>query len=287
VSERTRHIVLRGEAGDVLHEALSRALAAREVACGWLRASGVLSDVELRAFDGHLGAPSAPRRLTGHVQAIAIEGSVGLAQGEVTVGLRAMLARETDRGLETLAGEIVSAKVVALEAHVTAFDDLFLTRAIDRKANVWLFGEPAAAPPAPSAPRMVEPVREREREREPEPESPPPPAAAPAVWADAIAASNEAEKRVGTIGTGGAVVPPRIPKRVDDEDGMIVPEAGDTVEHFAFGTAEVLKSDGERLHLRAAKDGRIREIALEMLRVTPLDAPEGSPRRFRLDRKLG
>jgi hypothetical protein len=50
----------------------------------------------------------------------------------------------------------------------------------------------------------------------------------------------------------------------------------------------VLTSDGERLHLKVHKDGRIREIALEMLRVTPLDegAQPGSKRRFKLERKL-
>jgi hypothetical protein len=60
------------------------------------------------------------------------------------------------------------------------------------------------------------------------------------------------------------------------------------VDHFAFGRCDVLKSDGERLHLKVHKDGRIREIALEMLRVTPLEeGEEGSDkRRFKLERKL-
>ncbi len=59
-----------------------------------------------------------------------------------------------------------------------------------------------------------------------------------------------------------------------------------SVEHFAFGTGEVVKSDGDRLHLRVGKEGRIREIALEMLRVSRLDdTPEGK-RRFRLERRM-
>jgi hypothetical protein len=58
------------------------------------------------------------------------------------------------------------------------------------------------------------------------------------------------------------------------------------VEHFAFGSGEVVKSDGDRLHLRVGKEGRIREIALEMLRVSLLDdTPEGK-RRFRLERRM-
>ena len=51
VSEKVRHVVLRGEAGDVLPDSLARALYEREVASGWLRASGVLTEVELRVFD--------------------------------------------------------------------------------------------------------------------------------------------------------------------------------------------------------------------------------------------
>ena len=64
-----------------------------------------------------------------------------------------------------------------------------------------------------------------------------------------------------------------------------MPEAGDVVEHFAFGQSEVIKSDGERLHLRIGKDGRVKEIALEMLKVSPLES-NGPQRRFKLDRKM-
>jgi len=64
-----------------------------------------------------------------------------------------------------------------------------------------------------------------------------------------------------------------------------VPEAGDVVDHFAFGRCDVVKSDGDRLHLRIHKDGRIREIALEMLRVTLLDG-DGTGRRFKLERRI-
>jgi hypothetical protein len=34
------------------------------------------------------------------------------------------------------------------------------------------------------------------------------------------------------------------------------------------------------------KDGRIREIAIEMLKVTPIGEREGDKQRYRLDRKL-
>src|SRR5271163_1036036 len=110
-----------------------------------MRASGVLTEVELRVFDASIGGLAEARRIAGPVQALSIEGSVGLDGGEPSLGLRAVLARETDRGMETLAGEIVSARVVALEAFVTAFEDLAIGRALDVRANVVLFGDAANA----------------------------------------------------------------------------------------------------------------------------------------------
>ena len=56
-------------------------------------------------------------------------------------------------------------------------------------------------------------------------------------------------------------------------------------EQMLATVAQVIKTDGERLHLRIPKDGRVREIALEMLRVIPLE-PEGGVRRFKLERRI-
>ena len=276
--EKPRHLVLRASAGDVLPDDVARVLSDQGVTCGWIRASGVLSDVELRAFDGALGAPGEPRRIAGPVHALSIEGSVGLDGGEPSMGLRAVLARETDHGMEVLAGEIVSARIVALEAYVTGFEDLSIGRALDPKANVVLFGDAADA-------------RYRLDEERPvltasQPVAPAKPAA-PTAWTEAITASTEQEivRQPASRGAVGGAIPTR-PARVQRVyDETLVPEPGYVVEHFAFGRADVLKSDGDRLHLRVAKDSRVREIALEMLKVTPLES-EGPHRRFRLDRKM-
>jgi hypothetical protein len=64
------------------------------------------------------------------------------------------------------------------------------------------------------------------------------------------------------------------------------PEPGDQVDHFAFGRADVVKSDGDRLHLKVHKDGRVREIALEMLRVSRLPDDDDGKRRFKLERRM-
>ncbi|HEX3344411.1 MAG TPA: hypothetical protein VHS09_07545, partial [Polyangiaceae bacterium] len=83
-----------------------------------------------------------------------------------------------------------------------------------------------------------------------------------------------------------APMPQRPQRPATMGDDAPVPEPGDSVDHFAFGRADVVKSDGDRLHLKVHKDGRIREIALEMLRVSRLEDGEGGKRRFKLERRM-
>jgi hypothetical protein len=261
------------------------------VSCGWMRASGVLAEVELRAYGAEIGGQGAERRIAGPVQLLAMEGSVGLTDGDVSIGMRAILARETDSGMETLAGEIVAARVVALEGVVTAFDDLAMARAMDPEAGVWLFGEGAVL----AAHRDTMPSGDLARGgANPTPVAPPPAAKPGPAWSEAVSASaskpipqGPARYNIAGPPQPPVVVMPRPVARppVEDMPEGPFPEEGDVVEHFAFGTCDVIKSDGERLHLRVHKDGRIKEIALEMLRVTLLTT-DGETRRYRLDRRL-
>lgn len=80
------------------------------------------------------------------------------------------------------------------------------------------------------------------------------------------------------VGIGG-------PKVEQEDDDGPQPERGDLVQHFAFGRAEVLSVDGERLVLRDLfGSGRIREIALDRLTVMGPTEHEGK-RLFRLERR--
>jgi predicted DNA-binding protein with PD1-like motif len=272
--------------GEALPDALTTALREAQVSTGWLRASGVLSDVELRAFDPELGGPSHTRRIAGPVQVLSLDASIGLSDGEVSFTLRALLARETDRGLETLAGEISAARVLGLEALVTALDDVVVERTLDPAAGVWLFVPGASShSPAPSLARS--PAHAQAPARAPAP---------PPAWASALAASDTApppppeRPRYSPGGSPAATVSAPIPQRPaarpqTDVDSP-VPEPGDAVDHFAFGRADVLRSDGDRLHLKVHKDGRIREIALEMLRVTREPDADDGRRRYKLERRI-
>ena len=63
------------------------------------------------------------------------------------------------------------------------------------------------------------------------------------------------------------------------------PERGDLVRHFAFGLCEVLQDTGDRLKLRDLHgQGRIREIAVDMLEILPPTEQNGK-RVFKLNRK--
>lgn len=306
-----RHLLFRLGGPARLPDALHAVLRDEVVLTGWMRASGMLSDVELRA-----GASSSapPRKLSGQVQVIALEGSIGLSGGDVSCGLRAVLARETESGLETISGDIVGAQIETLEVWVTAFDDVTATRQQDG-AGVWVLDvtESAAriAPPPPAgrsedirtavtspappagsnssgAPAPVfinspspSPMQSGFAEVSRAVVEPPRPAAPPAP-------SPPAPQRPSPTFSASAAMPQRIAKPImpETEDDP-VPEPGDTVEHFAFGRCEVLKSEDDRLHVRLSKDQRIKEIALEMLKVSPLPSDEGqTTRHWRLARKL-
>lgn len=270
-SEKSRHLVLRVSAGETIPDALTTALRTERVTCGWLRASGVLADVELRAYGADIGALGSARRIEGPTQVLILEGCIGLSDGDPSLSMRALLARESDCGLETMAGEIGSARAVALEVFVTALDDLTLHRELDEAAGVWLLGVATGQVPAHGA-----------RER---------PVTRPA-WSAALEASERADRvppeRPALASRGHpAVIParPRRPVPVAEVDAPF-PEAGDFVDHFTFGRCNVLKSDGDRLHLKVHKDGRVREIALDMLRVSRLPDGEDGQRRFKLERRM-
>lgn len=80
-----------------------------------------------------------------------------------------------------------------------------------------------------------------------------------------------------------AATPPRAAADDDDDDRW--PDAGDLVEHFAFGLCDVLMASDDRLKIRDKNGpGRIREIRAEVLRVHPPVAKDGK-RLFKLERK--
>lgn len=69
------------------------------------------------------------------------------------------------------------------------------------------------------------------------------------------------------------------------DDEPLWPEAGDLVQHFAFGLCSVLMAADDRLKIRDLNGpGRLREIRAEVLKVYPPTERDGK-RLFRLERK--
>jgi hypothetical protein len=71
----------------------------------------------------------------------------------------------------------------------------------------------------------------------------------------------------------------------EEEEEPQRPARGDLVRHFAFGLCEVLQDTGDRLKLRDLHgSGRIREIAVDMLEISP-PVEQNGKRVFKLSRK--
>jgi predicted DNA-binding protein with PD1-like motif len=254
-----------------LPEALESALAAKNIGSGFVTATAVLEDVELRVFDPVAGRPGVRRKIAGRVEAVTLAGAITKTDHGPLCVLRAVLSRETDTGIETFAGHIAAARVVSMDG--------WINEPLEEAIDVASPPRDAAASAAAAAARAKEPEPSRER----------------AAWTQAAAAAaNEdndddafpprsREINAQIVETAPMPRPPTKPKTDVTEE--VYPEAGDLVDHFAFGRCEVVKSDGDRLHVKIPRDGRIKEIALEMLRVSPRPDEEGK-KVYKLDRRM-
>jgi hypothetical protein len=114
------------------------------------------------------------------------------------------------------------------------------------------------------------------------------PAAPPPASPSSPAAHTASSAAHGPGGAGEPNAPPVPPARyrTAGHDSDDYPEPGDLVTHFHFGECTVVESDGERIRLRQGPEGRVREVALSMLRIDPptVHAATGK-RHFELRRK--
>ncbi len=284
----TRHLLLTIQSGLNLHDALLNELRSEVIVAGWVRGVGVVENVRLRTVDGQRGTLGPARTLPGVWHLLSLEGSVGFSGDDITCGMHALVSQQTEAGSEVLAGEIVSGTVLAFEAIVVALDDASLTRVAG--SSGMLFANASGSAGSVGGTGSVGGVGGvRSVLAAPAAVSLTPAAAAGAAVAVAAAASAAAPgpNAAHLPFRGSAAMPARPVAAKVAETESVYPDAGDTVEHFAFGRCEVVQSDGDRLHLRLDKDGRVKEIALDMLRVTALPAEAGlQARRFKLDRRL-
>ena len=298
-SRRVRHLVLRAEHGEALPDALARGLDEAEVKAGWVSGTGILEMVELASVDP--GRARLVRRIEGAVMAVALLGSVAAEGGETTVRLQATLTREGPLGLETFAGELVSARVIACDLLVTALDDLSLGRQVDEQTGMTALVVSARAQASALRPVVTEPVRPTAPIVTPPPANTPAPviAQAPVITPPPVITPApvitpppvhvpvvmQSQSSLPMEASAPGMSPPMRPVKPREEQLEAYPEIGDLVNHFHFGECEVISSDGERIRLRQDKDSRVREVALTMLKIeSPTLSPTGK-RHFRLARK--
>jgi hypothetical protein len=233
----------------------------------------VLRDVEVRAYDAHARAREAGRTIEGPVEALVLEGAFGLTRGSLAVSTRAVLAMRDSFGERVTAGSVEGARIDGGEVLVTGFPGTDIVRTLRGDAGVWLFQLEAEAAVSPGVAR----ARERERDDEPRaarPAAPP----VPSAWAaladasDAVTTAPPRDARLPKASPPGRTAPHA---GGDDDEAFV--EQGAVVEHFSFGEGDVLKSDGERVHVRFERDGRIREFSLAVLTVTPAGTRRGKP----------
>jgi len=286
--EAVDHRLLLLEKGDRYPECVVEAIERAGLTSGTFRGTAVLRDVEVRGYDASAGAREGGRSLEGPVEAVVLEGAFGLTRGSIAVTTRAVLALRDAFGDRLAAGSLESARIDGGELLVTGFPGTDLVRTLRGDAGVWLFQLEAETVASAGAAR----AREREDDaRGPRTGAPPitqgaastagsrGAAAVPSAWAalaDASDAVTSAPSRDARLQKASPPGRPAAPTSDDDDDDPIV-EQGAVVEHFSFGEGDVLKSDGERVHVRFERDGRIREFSLGVLRVTAAGTRRGKP----------
>lgn len=269
-ARRTRTILLRLDKGEEIPSALLRALDEVEARSAFFTGLGEVESAEIAIYDQERRSYHAPMRLDGPAELVSLTGNAASLEGATSIRLSATLARHTDVGLSVVGGQLLSARAFAVEILVTVIDDPQLTRAPDERTGLALLGARAGA--VIDVPRAAPVPREAPQQASSAFASPPPPAAPTHV----------ATAPTPSAGDGPPLpVKPMRPK----DDIEVYPDIGDSVTHFAFGECTVIDSIGDRIRLRQDKDGRVREVALSMLRIDSPTTLEDGRRFFKLARK--
>ncbi len=281
-AHRARHVVLRLDRGEELPAALTRALEEAGVKSAWIEGVGTLEAAEMAVYDARLRTYSKARSFEPGGDVVSLKGNVSQLEGNACVRLFATLARETDAGLQVVAGELLWSRVFSLEIHLTAFEDAGLARVADERSGLLALVRAASAPSAEAKHPQGPPTQDAP----PAAHAPLPPAKGTAR-ADATLPSI-VEMARAAVGGGEApqhLAPPRREKPVDDPSETF-PEVGDMATHFHFGECKIISSDGDKIRLQQLKDLRVREVALGALRTELVsEDPTTHQRHYKLLRK--
>lgn len=250
-----RTLVVAFETGDIFPDSVRGVLDSACVASGVWRGSAEVRDVDATLF----GVDHTVRtiHLPGPIELVRFEGHVAMDAGRPRATLRALANHPSPFGDKLVAMHVSRCTFVRGNAVVTAWDDTALAHPSDPERSHYFeiaSGDESLAQTA--AHRAAPPVAAR---------APSPLDSSPAM--------------------DHPIKPPA--KRRSDHPDVFAdfePEPGDTAEHFAFGRCEVVRFDGDRLHIRTEREGKVLEIAVSVLNVIPVQT-DTRPRHFRLERK--
>ncbi len=275
-SHRGRRLVGRLERGADLLPSLVAAGAANGVRAGELRATGLVEEVELRC------APKPPRRLAAQVTLVSLRGALDELDGRAHAAAYAVVARDGDNGIELVGGELVRARVVAVEFVIEAFDDLLIRRKHDAASGTTIIGEIVAARAETGTGARTETAARTATETAAAAQS------TPEVSFEAPAKGRivEAEQHrpsweeVAAVSERQAILAEAA--EADAELAEEPVQAGDVIEHPKFGRCDVerIEGDGEFAQVRL-RNQRLVRLSLEVLDLRRDGTDERGRRRFR------
>lgn len=286
-NRHVRRFVGRLEQSDDPIATFKRFAESERLRAAWIRASGFLEWADITFWDSEREAFRTSRRIDGPLVVTEATGSISMRLGEPYVELRASFARETDRGVEVLGGQISMASALSLEFVIEGLEDVRLERDEEPSTgmSVWK-GERTGgvmARGARSAPgrETMRPAPARDDE---EPARPAPP---PRVEARGVEPRGDAPR---AMPEPSVVTKPRIdgsPSWADvarassnqeDSADDLHPKKGDWIEHRQFGICRI---DGEDVD-----GGALIRLPNAVRKVIKLDFFEILPPRFEGDRKI-
>jgi predicted DNA-binding protein with PD1-like motif len=141
-SKKTRTIVGRLDRYDRLPAALLAVAKKHHVQAGRVHAIGGVTELAVTEFDVDTKQYKEPLRRHGMTELLSLEGNLSSRDGELFAHLHLSACWHENGETKMLAGHLVDAEVFVCEFHLTAYDDVELTREIEPKTGLALWNLP-------------------------------------------------------------------------------------------------------------------------------------------------
>lgn len=284
ISNASERLVGTLDDGEEFVDALSDICKKKGVKAGEIRAVGQFRAIELVRFDAETQSYQTIVDGEGSFDLVNLNGNISMLGDEVVLRLDALFNVMGPLGAQVVGGQLRRADVVSSEFVIDSFSDLRMERSLDASSGRLalseierIAGPEASAKTVPlrsnvrtvtkktaaAAPAKVEEVEEPAEVQQ-----------SSMSWGDAIAETEEAEKkriarkngRTSKKGVMGSKKESSNPfEDLDLENPWMRP--GDLLDHPKLGRCRVIKvEDDHYAHIRLPR-GRIRKLALEILDV--------------------